>query len=358
MNSKIFVCTYNEHPVISNELYIPIQVGAANNSEDICFLKDNMGEEHISSKNSYYSEQSAVYWVWKNIKDVDYVGFCHYRKMLCLTDITSYDKCDITMPSEEWISAGNMDVNIDILMQDCDIIMVNQMNLKKHKLTVFEQYCKHHVKEDLLLVENIIKRDYPEYINAWNTVMYSADAKFHPYNTYIMKWEFFDKWCTFIFDIFEKMESRIGLEYHIGYQTRVFGYLAERILDVFVKKNKMRIKTRPIALFKDFFSDEKIQAMKDDIELGKTKIREIKFMHKKSQQRARQDNEERYIATGASWNTRPPEYKNIRQEKIMRRQQEKEEQQSNRRVAATQCTNYINVRSKHKKEPDTKIHFV
>lgn len=393
MSAKIFVCTYNEKPVIHNDLYIPIQVGAANNSYDICYLKDNMGDDNISEKNAHYSEQSAVYWVWKHIKNLDYVGFCHYRKMLCLTDTHNFKKCDITMPSEEWIAQGNLDVNIDYMMKDCDIIMTNQMNLSVHRINIFEHYCRCHVKEDILLVERILKTEYPSYMNAWNSVMYSADGKFHPYNTYIMRWEWFEKWCTFIFDIFGKMEKIMGLEYHIGYQTRVFGYLAERILDVFVKRHKLRVKTRPIALFSDFFSEEKTHNMKEEIALGKTGIREIRLAYRRAKY-AETNNKmvnNKYIATNGSWKmetahshtkktndmmptsdtfvatpnkSKYKESTQVESDTVKRTIEPNKtkyinfEDSGKEYITATPCTNFINIRAKEKDCEPPKIKFV
>ena len=49
--------------------------------EDAGYLADDTGD-NISAKNCYYSELTGLYWVWKNVKDPDYVGVCHYRRYL------------------------------------------------------------------------------------------------------------------------------------------------------------------------------------------------------------------------------------------------------------------------------------
>lgn len=58
---------------------IPIQVGAALTEQEICDVRDNMGE-NISEKNNIYSECTALYWMWKNAPKTDYIGLCHYRR--------------------------------------------------------------------------------------------------------------------------------------------------------------------------------------------------------------------------------------------------------------------------------------
>lgn len=64
--------------------YIPIHVGAScvsetnTGSKDLGYVKDDTGQ-NISSKNSEYSELTAVYWAWRNLS-AEYVGLVHYRR--------------------------------------------------------------------------------------------------------------------------------------------------------------------------------------------------------------------------------------------------------------------------------------
>ena len=78
---KILVCAHKPDSQIRNyPPYMPIQVGAALHPEmDLGFQKDNVGD-NISEKNPRYCELSAIYWGWKNIKDVEYQGLAHYRR--------------------------------------------------------------------------------------------------------------------------------------------------------------------------------------------------------------------------------------------------------------------------------------
>lgn len=61
-------------------IYYPIQVGKALHPElDLGFQLDNEGD-NISYRNSSWCELTALYWGWKNIKDVKYLGLNHYRR--------------------------------------------------------------------------------------------------------------------------------------------------------------------------------------------------------------------------------------------------------------------------------------
>ena len=59
--------------------YLPIQVGKAISNTDLGVQGDNTGD-NISEKNQSYCELTGIYWAWKNLKNVDYIGLCHYRR--------------------------------------------------------------------------------------------------------------------------------------------------------------------------------------------------------------------------------------------------------------------------------------
>ena len=64
----------------------PIYVGAALQEPVVgsSGLRDDTGE-NISRWNRMYSELTAAYWLWKNKRDAEYLGLCHYRRHFLLT---------------------------------------------------------------------------------------------------------------------------------------------------------------------------------------------------------------------------------------------------------------------------------
>ena len=64
----------------------PVLGGAALTSErPPNMLYDDMGQ-NISRDNGLYSELSVTYWLHENAPAADYLGICHYRRWLVLTD--------------------------------------------------------------------------------------------------------------------------------------------------------------------------------------------------------------------------------------------------------------------------------
>lgn len=84
MNIKLLIATYKQCELLKDSIYLPIHVGKALHPELALegYQPDNEGE-NISEKNPYYSELTAVFWAWKNLK-ADYIGLVHYRRHFCL----------------------------------------------------------------------------------------------------------------------------------------------------------------------------------------------------------------------------------------------------------------------------------
>ena len=74
---KIIVATHKKYQMPTEEIYIPIHVGAEG-KEKLEYVPDNTGE-NISVKNPYYCELTGLYWAWKNL-DAEYIGLVHYRR--------------------------------------------------------------------------------------------------------------------------------------------------------------------------------------------------------------------------------------------------------------------------------------
>jgi hypothetical protein len=76
---KVFISTHKKFVAPDNDLYLPIHAGKAISNYHLNYQGDNSGD-NISYKNPNYAELTTIYWAWKNIKDIDYVGICHYRR--------------------------------------------------------------------------------------------------------------------------------------------------------------------------------------------------------------------------------------------------------------------------------------
>ncbi len=208
MNIKVIVAIHKEYNIPKDNIYLPVFVGAATSNLDLPYQRDDEGE-NISIKNRYYSELTGLFWAYKNLK-ADYIGLCHYHRY--------------------------MDLN-GLKIDDHEIILPR----KRHYYieTIYDQYRHAHGSIGLDTAREVIERDYPAYLSFFGEHMNKTSE--HNCNMFIMRYDIFIRYCDFLFDVLFKIEEKLGEE------DRLYGYISERLLDVFVTKNKYEyIETKTI----------------------------------------------------------------------------------------------------------------
>jgi hypothetical protein len=91
----------------------------------------------------------------------------------------------------------------------------------------------------MLEVKNIITEKYPQYIDSFNKVMNGKNL--HLFNMFICKKEYFDEYCNWIFGILFEVEKRIDISQYDVYQSRIYGFLGERLFNVWLESKKFKI---------------------------------------------------------------------------------------------------------------------
>ena len=71
-------------------------------------------------------------------------------------------------------------------------------------------------------------------------------TKAHRFNMMIMKREIFDDYCTWLFDILSELENRLDISAYSDYNKRIYGFISERLLDVFLEANRISYKELPV----------------------------------------------------------------------------------------------------------------
>lgn len=237
--SKIIVCYHKKSHIFQNEVLVPLHVGKECSSLYIDGISaDNVGE-NISAKNPYYCELTGLYWLWKNAVADNY-GLFHYRRFLDLKN--NYNNNDFIYPSLIDINDWNENI-VDTEMEKFDIILPQKTIFK---LSIYDYYKQKHVINDLNIVIDIIKRDYPQYTEACDKTLKNNECYFC--NMFIMKKNIFNEYCSWLFDILQKVETKIDYNDRDSYQKRVFGFLSERMLNIFIQyqidsNTNLKIKT-------------------------------------------------------------------------------------------------------------------
>ena len=223
---KIYIATHKKAKLPKKEEYVPLQVGAALN-KDLGYLKDNVGD-NISEKNPNYCELTGLYYVWKNEKE-DIVGLTHYRRYF-FKNIFKTKLEDVI--GKEYINN---------ILNRYDIILPKREYFKHN---IKKQYESIHKTDDLEKCGNIIKKYHKEYYDSFTKIM--SQKHLYCYNMFIMKKENFDSYMKWLFDIFKKLEKEIDISSYSKYNQRVYGFLSERLFNVWLDRQQFKIKELPV----------------------------------------------------------------------------------------------------------------
>lgn len=209
-----------------------ILAGAAESTAAISspgLLRDDTGD-NISNRNASFSEMTAIYWVWKNVKGLDAVGFCHYRRFFDFrpslwhsTRQTSLrNQRQVERHQQYFADRSAIDRHLaggSILVACPEILPVN----------AGEQYIWTHSAEHYLMLVNHIVERHPRYSRHISGQL--REPKLYANNMFIMPWRLFEELCEFWFDCLFSIESQSRVT-SAGYQARVLAFLSERILDL------------------------------------------------------------------------------------------------------------------------------
>ncbi len=224
---RIVVASHKPYWMPEDPMYVPVQVGAAG-KPSIGFTRDDTGD-NISEKNSGYCELTGLYWAWKNL-EADYIGLAHYRRHFASHDFGKDKKARVL--SEEAARKA---------LAGCDILLPKPRNYWIE--TNYSQYAHAHHAIDLDTAREILLERYPAYVKAFDTSMKRTVG--HRFNMFIMKRDVLDRYCEWLFGILFELERRLDISTYNSYDARVFGFVAERLLDVWVETNGYKYRELP-----------------------------------------------------------------------------------------------------------------
>jgi hypothetical protein len=218
MTLTIYTLTHKRFDVPPDPMYVPLRVGSAGN-EDFGYLRDDTGE-NISDQNCYYSELTGLYWIWKNVKDPDYVGTCHYRRYL----INEQEKIFTRQEYEK-------------LLSEYDLITTRKVHLNN---SYHYGFSANHNIAALDATGEVIRQMYPEYYDTFVRLVNGPDTYFG--NILVTGKALYDEYCAWLFSIFFEVQQRISLENgEDAYHKRVFGFISEFLLLVWTTVKGLKV---------------------------------------------------------------------------------------------------------------------
>lgn len=239
---KIYVIGHKIFQVpVKNSMYIPLMVGKhCDDKLPKEYRKDNVGK-NISHKNLRYNELTGLFWIWKN-SDSDIVGICHYRRYF-VTPIGKLKNLVLEKKSgyitEKYVEKQLK--NYDIILHNKTFLMEGNRNqVCNNKVANQNNFNNKLDKEIMQIADEIFEKIYPEDVEIYRKIMTRKYA--HLLNIMICKKEVFNRYCQWLFKYLFEVEEEIETKLPKKEYTRCMGLLGERMLDVWVEKEKLRVK--------------------------------------------------------------------------------------------------------------------
>ena len=214
---RIIVATHKFFVPPKGDIFLPLHVGATD-AAPMGFQTDATGDS-ISQKNGGFCELTGLYWAWKNLHDANAIGLCHYRRLF--------------KAAPERIAT---------LVETVGCILPKPRNYFIE--TTYSQYAHAHHAIDLDTTREIIAERHPDCLEAFDATMKSTRG--HRFNMLIMKRPLLDRYCAWLFDVLFELEKRLDISTYSPYDRRVFGFVGERLLDVWIRANNIPYAELPV----------------------------------------------------------------------------------------------------------------
>ena len=212
---KILVACHKPGVFYQDEVYTPIHVGrvlSKYKEEMAGMIGDDTGD-NISNKNPQYCELTAQYWAWKNLHDVDFIGFCHYRRFF------------------------NVEISADHvakLLNRHDVIALKII----YPFSMAWEIQRYISMEHFVMMQMVIKKKYPEYEQT--LLDYLRGNILYAKNMFICRKELFDQYAAWLFDILFECEKYMKPMPYARLE-RSLAYMGEYLMPVYMMHHHKRM---------------------------------------------------------------------------------------------------------------------
>ena len=219
---------------------------------------DEVTQPHIAFKNKHYSELTALYQIINADfnRDYDVIGLVHYRRVFLMNTGLGVKLIQYLMRKNRdpyhWgyhvISKYELQQKdvATLIERGHDVILPRKWKYTRGSL--FNQYQKTHEIKYLLLCKEIIEKNHPDYLPAFEQAMGIREGYF--FNMIIGKKQVVSDYGHWLFSVLFALEKLVKLDELAGYEVRLFGFLSERLMNVyFIHHAHLKIKELDVVLY-------------------------------------------------------------------------------------------------------------
>lgn len=147
------------------------------------------------------------------------MGICHYRRYFCTEE-------GRILNEKDYLS----------ILQDYDIITSKRLKLN---YSYFDGYASDYNIFDLVTTGEVIRQMYPAYYDAFERLVHGNGTYFG--NMMVTSKALYDEYAAWLFSIFAEVEKKIDATQYDDYHKRVFGFISEFLLYVWVEVKGLKV---------------------------------------------------------------------------------------------------------------------
>ena len=197
MKISVLVAYHKPYRMPGDNVYLPFDVRTA------------------TLDHAHWCELAALHdaWIGKVAADAEAVGLVHYRRY--------FRGCGVAEATRDELAAK---------LDGADVILPKKRNYWIE--TNYSQYVHAHPSDGLDKAREVIAARCSDYLADFDRVMTRTGG--HRFNMFVMRRKRLDEYCAWLFGILFELEKRIDVSGYSSYDARVFGFVSERLLDVWV----------------------------------------------------------------------------------------------------------------------------
>lgn len=229
---RLVTVTHKKCRLPGDPVFLPVFAGQG--SGNPLGIQGDADGDNISWLNPKINELTALYWAWKNT-DYPYLGLCHYRRYFS-------DGKEAPDPFASLMDAARMRE----ILSGCDMIVSRPVEFWPE--TIRGQLAltvrKDALETGLSLVRGAIARVYPGYLPDFDE--YMDGHWMYPCNMFVTSRPLLDRYCGWLFGIIIPAAEQFDASGYDGYSARIIGFIAERLLTLWILHNGMKVRELPV----------------------------------------------------------------------------------------------------------------
>ena len=169
-NPALPVAYHLEAPVVRGAAFAPFLGGSALKGPEEWsqgLLRDDLGADHVSTRNPHLSELSVLYAAWKNHPEWTHYGIAHYRRFM-LARPTWVQRWLVQPEFRLWTDLDALTPAFTLGPEDLRGQQLLVSTTRTYRVPLRADYLRWHDSRDLAVLQEAMERHHPGMSKPWN----------------------------------------------------------------------------------------------------------------------------------------------------------------------------------------------